>query len=121
MIALTIAALVIATVMWLIVGVAIIKAIALFLGLEGTILLASALSPPHDAIELARPKGFLKGLRWEFTEGRTWNYPVNYNRVFFGGGLLLLALSFVLSAIPEHEIFRDSSTKEQSILPSDSK
>jgi hypothetical protein len=31
------------------------------------------------------------------------------------------ALAFVLSAIPETEKFRDSSTEKQSILPPDSK
>ena len=39
-------------------------------------------------------------LRRVFREGRWLNYPVNYNPVFFYGGLALLALSFVLSAIP---------------------
>ena len=100
LIRLSIAALIIAAFMHLKVGVAVITAIALFLGLEGTILLASALSPPYEYMELERPKGFLKRLRWEFTVGRSLNYPVNYNPVFFYGGLLLLAVSFVLSAIP---------------------
>lgn len=120
-IVLTFVALSIAAFMQLVVGVAIIKAFALFLGLQGTIVLASALSPPHDTIEIDRPKGSLKRLRWEFTVGRTLNYPISYNPVFFYGGLFLLALSFVLSEIPEPEKFRDSLTEEQSILPSDSK
>jgi hypothetical protein len=93
-------ALAIAAFMYLIVSVAIIKAFALFLGLQGTIFLASAFSPSHDDIKLDRPQGLLNGLLWHFREGRWLNYPINYNPVFFYGGLALLALSFVLSAIP---------------------
>ena len=81
-------------------SIAIIKAAVLFLGLQGTIFLASALSPPHDAMKLYRPKGLLRKLKYELTEGRKLSYPINYNPMFFYGGLLLLALSFVLSAVP---------------------
>ena len=101
LITLSFAALIIAALMQLIVDVAIIKALALFLGLEGTILLASALSPPRDEVTTARPPGILSGLLWQFKEGRELNYPINYNPVFFYGGLLLLATSFVLSSIPD--------------------
>ncbi len=100
LIALSFAALIIAALMHLLVGVAIIKAVALFLGLQGTVFLASALSPPRDDIKLDRPNGLLKRLRWEFGEGRTLNYPIHYNPMFFWGGFLLLAASFVLAAIP---------------------
>lgn len=92
LIALTIVALVMATVMQMIVGVATIKAVALFLGLEGTILLASALSPSHDELKVARQSGALDGDKFQTT--------VRYNRLFFYGGFGLLAASFVLSAIP---------------------
>ena len=100
LITLSLAALIIAAYMQLIIGVAMIKAVALFLGLQGTVFLASALSPPRDDIKLDRPTGLLKRLRWEFSEGRTLNYPIHYNPMFFYGGFLLLALSFVLSEIP---------------------
>lgn len=99
-IALSIFALAIAAFMHFIVSVAIIQAFVLFLGLQGTIFLASSFSPSHDDIKLDKPKGLLNGLLWHFREGRWLNYPVNYNPVFFYGGLALLALSFVLSAIP---------------------
>ena len=81
-------------------SVATIKAVALFLGLEGTALLASALSPPRDQMKVDRPKGILKMVLWQFTEGRKLNYPIHYNPVFFYGGLAALALSMVLSTIP---------------------
>lgn len=75
-----------------------LKAAALFLGLEGTVLLASALSPPLGRKEEI-PRDFLKMLLWPFTEGRHLAYPLEYNPVFFYGGLVFLAASFVLSAI----------------------
>lgn len=81
------------------VGIATIKTVALFLGLEGTALLASALSPPHDDIRVEQPKRFMKRLAWSFTEGRGLAYPIRYNPVFFYGGLLFLAASMVLGAI----------------------
>ncbi len=99
-IALSFAALAIAVFMKLVFAIATIKAVVLFLGLQGTIFLASALSPPHEEMKLARPKGLLKRLRYEITEGRNLNYPINYNPMYFYGGLLLLALSFVLSEVP---------------------
>ena len=100
LITLSFAALVIAALMHLLVGVVIIKALAIFLGLEGTILLALALSPPRDEMNIARPPRILRGLLWEFKEGSGLNYPIHYNPVFFYGGLLLLAAAFVVSAIP---------------------
>ena len=78
-------------------SIAALKAVALFFGLEGTVLLASALSPAGDMEE--RPKGLRKKLVWSFTEGRRLNYPINYNPVLFYCGLLFLAVSFVLSSI----------------------
>ena len=82
-------------------SVATIKAVVLFLGLEGTVLLASAFSPPHAGMEVPKQKNILKWAWWWFDEGRGWNYPVHYNPVFFYGGLLLLALSMVLSMISD--------------------
>ncbi len=92
MIVLTFIALAVAAVMHLIIGVATIKAFALFLGLEGTILLASALSPSHDELKVARQSGA--------SDGDEYQTAVRYNRAFFNWGLGLLAASFVLSAIP---------------------
>ena len=83
---------------WYYASISVLKTITLFLGLEGTVFLASALSPPHGDME-EMPKGFLKMLLWSFTDGRHLAYPTRYNPVFFYGGLVFLAVSFVLSAI----------------------
>lgn len=80
------------------VGLAVLKAVALFFGLEGTVLLSSAISPPHGDME-EMPKGIIKKFLWPFTDGRRLNYPFHYNHVFYYGGLVFLAISFVLSAI----------------------
>ena len=73
-------------------------AVVLFLALEGTALLASAFSPFYDEIRVEMPKGFFRKLCWPFTKGRALRYPINYNPIFFYGGLLLLASSMVLGA-----------------------
>ena len=78
-----------------------IKIVALFLGLEGTVLLGAALSPPYDEIKVEQPKTFLKKLSWPFTEGKGLAFPIRYNYVYFYVGLLLLATSLVLSAIAQ--------------------
>lgn len=78
-------------------SIAALKAVALFFGLEGTVLLALALSPPDDMEEM--PNGLLKKFVWSFTEGRHRAYPIHYNPAFFYGGLVFLAVSFVLSSI----------------------
>ena len=97
--ALTVVAILIALATKFIASVGTIEAIALFLGLEGTALLASAFSAPHDEMKVGRPRGILKALLWPFTEGRSLNYPINYNPVFFYGGLVALAMSMMLSTI----------------------
>jgi len=66
--------------------------------LEGTLLLASTLSPPHAQIP-EKPKSLLKIVRWSFTEARSLAYPITYNPVFLYGGLFLLAVSMVLATI----------------------
>lgn len=81
-------------------GVTAADAFALFLGLEGTVLLSSSISQDEPGAALDRPTNFFRAIMWHFGEGRHLNYPVNYNPVYFYGGLLLLAASFVLSAIP---------------------
>lgn len=98
LIALTVVAVLVTVAVAFLACVATIKAVMLFFGLEGTALLASALSPPTD-MEVPKQKGILKRVSWWFTEGRGWNYPVHYNPVFFYGGLFLLALSMVLSIV----------------------
>lgn len=79
-------------------SVTVLKFIALLLGLEGTVLLASALSPPYDQMS-EKPKALHKLIVWSFTEARSLGYPISYNPVFFYGGLLLLAVSMILSVI----------------------
>lgn len=79
-------------------NIAVLKAVALFFGLEGTVLLASAISPPHGDME-EMPKSLIKRFLWSFTDGRRLAYPIHYHPVYFYGGLLILAISFVLSAI----------------------
>jgi hypothetical protein len=74
-----------------------LKVGALFFGLWGTALLASALSPPDSIDEM--PKGILKKVVWSFSDGRRLAYPIHYNPVFFYGGLVSLAISFVLSSL----------------------
>ena len=96
-IALTVAAVALALVVKLYADITILKSVALFFGLEGTVLLASALSPPQDIEEM--PKGLLGAIVWSFTEGRRLAYPVRYNPVFFYFGLGFLAVSFLLSSI----------------------
>ncbi len=81
------------------VGIPLINTVALFFGLEGTVLLASALSLPRDEIEVPNKKGFMHWLKWWNAEGKNYRYPVSYNPVCFYGGLLFLALSMILSSI----------------------
>lgn len=75
-----------------------VRAVPLFVNLEGTALLASALSPPPPDLRDDEGRG-LGRLLWYFREGRALNYPVNYNPVCFYGGVLLLAAAAVRSAI----------------------
>ena|SRR5438105_2617011 len=73
---------------------AVLKTAVLFLGLEGTVLLASAISPPLD---IERPPKGLKKLTWWFAEGGRLNYPMRYNPVCFYLGLLFMAASIMFS------------------------
>ena len=79
-------------------GLSILKTAILFSGLEGTILLAFAISPPYKDMEQV-PKGFFRKLIFPFVDGRGLNYPVNYNYVYFYLGLICLAISFVCTAL----------------------
>lgn len=73
--------------------------LALFCGLEGTVLLASMLAPPPGDLRGDPKHGIIAQLLWPFTEGRGLSYPIHYNPIYYRGGLLLLAVSMVLSAI----------------------
>jgi hypothetical protein len=74
--------------------IALEKAVILFCSLGGTILLASAFTPQG----LFPPQGtLLKKISWFFKgQGAV---PVYYNRPIFFGGLVFLAISFILTAI----------------------
>lgn len=74
------------------------KTLALLSGIEGTILLASAISPPFEDMEKP-PKGCIRKIIWQFTEGARLNYPMKYNSLYFNLGLLLLTASFIFSAL----------------------
>lgn len=80
-------------------SISLLKALALFLGLEGTALLASALSPPHNEMDVAKEKNIFKKILWWFGEGKSLAYPIRYNPVYFYGGMVCLAVSMTLSAI----------------------
>ena len=80
-------------------NISMINAVALFLGLEGTVLLASALSPPYDEMETTSKKGLINWLKWWHSEGKGNRYPISYNPLFFYGGLLCLALSMSISSV----------------------
>jgi hypothetical protein len=96
-IALTVVAVLIAAGVKWYASITYLKAVALFFGLEGTVLLSSALSPPRDIDEM--PNGLLARIVWSFVEGRRLAYPIHYNPVFYYGGLVFIALSFVLSVL----------------------
>lgn len=80
-------------------SISFIMVFALFLGLEGTVLLASALSPPRYDMESPAKKQFLNWLKWWREEGRGYAYPIHYNPVFFYAGLFFLAVSMILFTI----------------------
>jgi len=94
----TVAAVLTTLLVWFLAELSPQAALALFLALEGTALLASAFAPPYDEIRAVMPKGLLHKLYWPFAEGRGLRFPISYNPVFFYGGLLLLASSMVLGA-----------------------
>lgn len=99
MIILTLGVLLVTTATKYFVGITAVKVFTLFFGLEGTVLLASAFSPPYDERKLEMPQGVWKKFLWPFTEGRGNAYPIRYNHIFYYGGLVLLAISMVLSVI----------------------
>ena len=90
---LSIGAIFITSMVWWVKCLALFKGISLYLGLEGTVLIASAYTP----IGLIPPTGnFLQQLRWVLKlQGGT---PVSFNQPMFYGGLLCLFLSYVVAA-----------------------
>lgn len=75
---------------WWAYGIAVTVAGSLFLGLEGTVLLASAYTP----IGLVPPQdGIFRQLMWLIKPQK--GTPVSFNQPMFFGGLLCLALSFI--------------------------
>lgn len=98
LITLTLVAVALTLIVWWCWSISAIKVIALWLGLEGTALLASALTPPVDQMGSDVPRG-LKQIPWWFSEGSTLGWPIHYNPVCYYGGLVFLAASIVLSAI----------------------
>ncbi len=75
-------------------GLAPLRALTLFLNLEGTVLLASAFTPTG----LAPPQGSLGGrLRWFF--GQPGGVPVKFSQPLFYGGVLALFLGALLGVL----------------------
>lgn len=72
------------------------RAIALFLSLEGAVLLASAFTPTG----LVPPQGgLLARLQWFFTQQG--GVPVKFSQPLFYGGLLALFLGTLLAALAQ--------------------
>ncbi|MEX2149070.1 MAG: hypothetical protein WD793_02570 [Steroidobacteraceae bacterium] len=80
-------------------GVKGVRLATLACGLEGTALLASALSAPVDEMGDEVPRNWLKQVPFWFGEGSSYGWPVRYNPVCYYGGLLLLAVSITMSAV----------------------
>jgi hypothetical protein len=69
------------------------------MGLEGTLLLASALTPALDELSTAAPRPIARRLWWWLSEARTFRTPVTYDPLRLYCGLLLIAGSLVLSVL----------------------
>ena len=86
---LTIGAILIAVLVWWLKCLDIAQGVTLLLGLEGTVLIASAYTP----IGLVPPNGILWILKPQ--KGTT----VSFNQLMFFGGLFCMFLSYITSAI----------------------
>lgn len=73
--------------------------LVLFLGLEGTVALASAFSPAVDELSSATSEKGYRKLLWWFNEAWKYRTLISYHPVLFYFGLLMLAISMLLSAI----------------------
>ena len=90
---LTIGALLIASLVWWLRCLKLAQGISLFLGLEGTALIASAYTPAG----LTPPNGsFFKQLIWLVKPQK--GTSVSFNQPMFFGGLLCLFISFIAAA-----------------------
>jgi hypothetical protein len=90
---LTVGAILIAATVWWVKCLSLPAGIALLLGLEGTVLIASAYTP----VGLTPPSGstFMQFLWIVKQQNGT---PVSFNQPMFFGGLLCLFLSYILTA-----------------------
>jgi len=70
------------------------RTLALFLNLEGVVLLASALTPTGLK---PPPKGIIEKVRWFRDEQGA--VPLSYNQPMFYGGLFLIFLAVILSEL----------------------
>jgi hypothetical protein len=73
--------------------------LALFMGLEGTVSLASALSPATAELRAACHHRGARRLAWWMFESWKYRSPVSYNPALFYLGLLLLSTSLFLSSL----------------------
>jgi hypothetical protein len=89
----TLVTLVIVSFIWRWKRLSLFGGVSLFLGLQGTVLLASAYSP----VGLVPPQGsLLRVLLWFVTSQK--GIAVSFNQPMFYGGLLCLFLSYVAAA-----------------------
>jgi hypothetical protein len=91
---LTIGAVLIASTVWWVKCLSLPAGIALLLGLEGTVLIASAYTP----VGLTPPSGkIFRQFLWIMKQQN--GTPVSFNQPMFFSGLLCLFLSYILSAL----------------------
>ena len=91
---LTIVTLVVVSFIWRWKGLSFLGGASLLLGLEGTVLLASAYTP----VGLVPPQGSLfRVFLWIFTPQR--GTAISFNQPMFYGGLLCLFLSYVATGL----------------------
>ena len=81
-------------------GVSGLALLALFMGIEGTVALASALSPATDELSAACQYRSLRRLVWWMFESWKFRAPVSYFPTLFYLGLLLLVASLFISSLP---------------------
>ena len=89
---LTLGAILIAVLVWWLKCLDLIQGVTLLLGLEGTVLIASAYSP----IGLVPPNGtFIKQILWILKPQK--GTTVSFNQPMFFGGLFCIFLSYITS------------------------
>ena len=91
---LTTGAVLIAVLVWWVKSLSVLVGVALFLGLEGTALIASSYTP----VGLSPPSGnFVKQFLWAIKPQK--GTSVSFNQPMFFGGLFCLWLSYVTTAL----------------------